>query len=109
MSLDRRAGIVAIAWTLCVILFSRIATGMHSPLDIVAGAGIGAGLLLALQFVFRRWGDIVLRPLSGWTLRYPGLTGAFLFLVLFEAASTLENARHGAGVAKDALIRIAGA
>ena len=105
----RLAGTVAIAWTLCVILFSRIATGMHSPLDIVAGAGIGAGLLLALQLLFRRWGDLLLRPLSGWTLRYPGLTGALLFLVLFEAASTLENARHGAGVAKDALMRIAGA
>ena len=70
---------------------------------------VGAGLLIALQFLFRRRGDVLLRPLSGWTLHYPGLTAALLFLVLFEAASTLENARHGAGVVKDAVFRIAGA
>ena len=105
----RGAGLLAIGWTLFVILFSRVATGMHSPLDIAAGAAIGAGLLLPLQFVFRRWGGVVLRPLSGWTLRYPGLSGAALFLILFEAASTLENARHAAGTFKDAAFRIAGA
>ena len=106
---SRAAGAVAIAWTLFVILFSRIATGMHSPLDIAAGAAIGAGILLPLQFAFRRWGERLVAPFSGWSLRYPGLAGALLFLILFEAASTLENARHAAGTLKDAAVRIAGA
>ncbi len=103
---SRKAGAIALGWTLLVILFSRIATGMHSPLDIAAGAAIGAGVLLLLHFVFRRWGERLLAPLSGWTLRYPGLASALLFLILFEATSTLENARHAAGTMKDAVVRI---
>ena len=105
----RRAGTVALAWTLIVILFSRIATGMHSPIDIAAGAGIGAFLLVTLQFLFRRWGGRPLGLLAAWTLRYPGLSAGLLFLTLFEVASTLENAREAAGTLKDAMIRIAGA
>ena len=105
----RRAGALALAWTLLVILLSRIATGMHSPLDIAAGAGIGAAVLLSLQVLLGRWGRKLLNAVSGWTQRYPGLAGALLFLILFEAASTLENARHAAGVAKDMIVRVAAA
>lgn len=104
----RSAGALALGWTLFVILFSRIATGMHSPLDIAAGAGIGAAILLSLQWLLGRWGRRLLNPLTDWSQLYPGLAGALLFLVLFEAASTLENARHAAGIAKDSLVRIAG-
>jgi membrane-associated phospholipid phosphatase len=105
----RLAGYVALGWTLFVILLSRIVTGMHSPLDIAAGAAIGGSVLLALQLLFRRWGYRLLNLLAGWTLRYPGIAGALLFLVLFEATSTLENARHAAGVMKDSVERLAGA
>lgn len=105
----RAAGLVALAWTIFVILFSRIVTGMHSPLDIAAGAGIGAAVLLSFHFLFKRWGGRIVNPLSGWSLRYPGLAAALLFLVLFEAVSTLENAREAAGTMKDVALRIAGA
>jgi membrane-associated phospholipid phosphatase len=44
---SRRAGTVALAWTVAAILLPRIVTGMHSPLDILVGAGIGAAVLLA--------------------------------------------------------------
>ncbi|MGZ8326314.1 MAG: phosphatase PAP2 family protein, partial [Allosphingosinicella sp.] len=37
---SRRAGAVALAWTGAAILLPRIVTGMHSPLDVVAGAGL---------------------------------------------------------------------
>ena len=104
----RHAGLVALGWTLFVILLSRIATGMHSPLDIAAGGAIGAALLLLFQFGFRRWGRPVLDPVSGWTLRYPGLASALLFLVLIEAVSTLENARHAGGTARDVVERLVG-
>lgn len=104
----RAAGLVALAWTFGVILLSRIVTGMHSPLDIAAGGLIGASILLLFHFVFRRWGGRLLDPATGWTLRWPGLTSALLFLILFEAASTLENARHAAATAKDAAERLAG-
>jgi membrane-associated phospholipid phosphatase len=44
---SRRAGALALGWTLAAILLPRIVTGMHSPLDIAVGAGIGALVLLA--------------------------------------------------------------
>ena len=104
----RRAGLVALGWTLLVILLSRIVTGMHSPLDIAAGGLIGAAILLAFQLGFRSWGARILQPVTGWTLRWPGLASALLFLVLFEAVSTLENARNAGGTAKDIVGRLAG-
>ncbi len=51
---SRRAGSIALAWTAAIVLLPRIVTGMHSPLDIAAGAGIGAGFLLAVQFAARQ-------------------------------------------------------
>ena len=104
----RRAGLVALGWTLFVILLSRIVTGMHSPLDIAAGGLIGAAILLAFQLLFRRWGARILHPVAGWTLRWPGLASALLFLMLFEAVATLENARNAGGTARDIVERLAG-
>ena len=104
----RRAGIAALAWTVIVILISRIVTGMHSPLDIAAGSLIGASVLLLFHSVFRRWGRRLTEPVAGWTIRHPALSSALLFLIVFEMANTLENARHIGGTAKDALERMAG-
>ena len=105
----RAAGAVALAWTLIVVLATRIVTGMHSPLDIAAGGAIGIAILLVLHFAFRRWGGRLTGAVTRWAERWPGLAAALLFVVLFEAANTLENARHAAGTARDALERIAGA
>ena len=69
----RAAGWIALAWTVFVILLSRVVTGMHSPIDIAAGGAIGAAILLAFHFVFHRWGGWILGALTGWTLRHPGL------------------------------------
>ncbi len=91
---SRWLGWLALAWTLLAILGSRIITGQHSPLDIVAGAGIGVVILLLCQTVIgtglRRW----LEPLTNWTLRHPAWSSALLFMALFEAANTLQNLRE---------------
>lgn len=100
---SRRAGVIALAWTAAAILFPRIVTGMHSPLDIAAGAGIGAGVLLAVQFVARRAGRRALDPLAGWTVRHDALSAALLFLVAFEATSVLTNVRDLAGTGEEIL------
>ena len=100
---SRRAGIVAVAWTLVVICGSRIATGTHSVLDIVAGLAIGGLILLAVILTATRW---IVRPFdaaAGWTLRHPALSSAGLFLILFEAANTLENSREVLRTAKGML------
>lgn len=105
----RLAGFIALGWAVFVILLSRIATGMHSPLDIVAGATIGAGWLLACQFVFSRWLRRFADPVAGLSLRYHGLAAALLFLVLFEATNTLTNVEDLLWSTKEMVDRVRGA
>lgn len=105
---SRRAGTIAIAWTVAAILLPRIVTGMHSPLDILVGAGIGAAVLLAIQYVARRTQRWALEPLAGWTFRHEALAAALLFFVAFESTNVLTNVRDLAGTGKDIVEHVAG-
>lgn len=105
---SRRAGAFALGWTLIVICGSRMITGTHSPLDIAAGLAIGGAILLAAQFVARRWLRRPLDTIAGWTRRRPAWAAALLFLAMFEVANTLENARDGARTAKQIAERLVG-
>lgn len=101
---SRRIGWIALAWTWLAILGSRVITGQHSPLDILAGASIGIAILLLCQFVVGKGLRRILEPLTQWTLRHPALSSALLFVALFEAANTLHNLRDllktGASIGK---------
>ncbi len=105
---SRRAGAVALGWTVAAILIPRIVTGMHSPLDIAAGAGIGAAALLALQLAARRVRNRALEPLAGWTLRHEALAAALLFFVAFESTNVLTNVRDLAGTGEEIVEHVAG-
>jgi membrane-associated phospholipid phosphatase len=105
---SRRAGAIALAWTAAAVLLPRIVTGMHSPLDIVAGAGIGAAVLLAIQFIARRTRQWALEPLAGWTLRHEALAAALLFFVAFESTNVLTNVRDLAGTGEAIVEHVAG-
>lgn len=105
----RLAGMIALGWTIFVILLSRIVTGMHSPLDILAGAMIGATSLLACQLVAAHWLRRLVEPLAGLTIRYQGLSSALLFLLLFEATSTLTNVEDLLWWTKEVFDRVMGA
>lgn len=97
----RRAGLIALVWTMCVPLAAKIMLGQHFPLDIMAGAGIGVVILLSMQLLLGRWGGLFLDPITKWSLRNSSLSAALLFLVLFEVAGTLENVRKIGKVGKD--------
>jgi membrane-associated phospholipid phosphatase len=84
-------GRVAVAWTLFVILVARIITGQHSPLDIVAGLGIGLSILLACQLVLGRWLGPLVDLAVRWTLRHQALASVLLFAALFEVSNTLQD------------------
>ena len=106
---SRRAGAVALAWTLFAVLLPRIVTGMHSPLDIVAGAAIGAAILLAVQYVARRTRQWALEPLAGWTLRHEALAAAMLFFFIVESADVLVDLRDLAGTGQAVVEHVVGA
>jgi undecaprenyl-diphosphatase len=91
---SRWIGLLAVGWTLLAILGSRVITGQHSPLDIVAGAGIGIVILLLCQVVIGKGMRRLVEPLVQWTLRHTAWSSALIFIALFEAANTLQNLRE---------------
>lgn len=90
----RRAGAVALGWTLAVTLAARVAAGMHWPADIAVGALIGAGMLGTLQLALAGRRARLWQPLLGWADRRPGITAALLFLLLLEAANTMQTLKR---------------
>jgi undecaprenyl-diphosphatase len=105
---SRRAGAVALAWTGVAILIPRMVFGMHSPLDIAAGAGIGAGVLLVAQYAAGRTRKWALDPLAGWTVRHEALAAALVFFVAFESTNVLTNVRDLAGTGEEIVSHVAG-
>ena len=87
----RRLGFMALGWTLFVTLASRVAAGMHWPIDIAAGAAVGAMMLLLLLLVIRGLCTAALDRVVAWTRGHEALSGAFLFLILLEAANTMKT------------------
>jgi undecaprenyl-diphosphatase len=105
---SRRAGAVALGWTAVAVLLPRIVTGMHSPLDIAAGAAIGGAVLVLFHWAARRAGQWALEPLAGWTLRNEALAAALLFFVAFESTNVLTNVRDLAGTGESIVGHVAG-
>ena len=97
----RRAGILAVLWTIFVPIGAKLILGQHFPLDILVGAGIGVLILFSLQTILGRWGNKVLDPITGWTIKNSALSAALLFIVLFEVTSTLDDVRQIGKVGKD--------
>jgi membrane-associated phospholipid phosphatase len=97
----RRAGWVAIGWTLVIILMPRIVMGQHWPLDIAAGAAIGGAVLAALYFGLHRRPRSVHDPVVDWTMRHSPFATALIFLFLAAAVNALADIRDGMGVAKE--------
>lgn len=85
------AGMVAMGWTLFVILLPRVATGMHWPSDMLAGILAGLGILMATVVIGQR---LLAGPL-GWLNRkadrHPGWAQAILFLLLLEVANAMTT------------------
>ena len=104
----RRIGTIAVLWTIFVPLGAKVILGQHSPLDIVVGAGIGAGVLLFMQFVAARWGGRWVDPVVKWTMDNSALSAALLFIVLFEATNTLDDVRQIGKVGTDVVKHMRG-
>ena len=51
-----RLGLLALGWTVFVILAGKMISAQHTPLDIAAGALVAVAMLAAFRFVAaRKW------------------------------------------------------
>jgi membrane-associated phospholipid phosphatase len=94
---SRRAGALALAWTLFVTLGSRVMAGHHSPSQILAGAAIALVVLLPLQWLASRFGRGMLDALGRLSFRFPAFAAAAIFLVAVEITGPLEGLKDVAG------------
>src|SRR5713226_3857128 len=86
---SRRLGLLALGWSVFVILAGKMISGQHTPLDIAAGAAVAVAELAIIQYVVRKGFNGWLDKLTGLTLRYSALSSAMIFLVAFEMSSTM--------------------
>lgn len=95
---SRRLGLLALGWTVFVILAGKLISGQHTPLDIMAGAAVAIAELAVVQYLARRWFGRILDKITPLTLRYGALSSALVFLVVFEVSSTLTHIRAFIGL-----------
>jgi len=91
---SRRIGLVAVGWTVFVILAGKMIQAEHSPVDIAAGAAVAIAELSVLRFAAQSRLGSILDRVSFWTFKYSALSAALLFAIVFEISSTLFHIRE---------------
>jgi hypothetical protein len=89
----KRPGIIALAWTLCVILVGKMMTGMHLPREIAVGCLVAVLWLGICSYFSRSIFDRIGDRIVTWTTQHASLTAAVLFIAIFEVASTLDHVK----------------
>ncbi|HEX7721551.1 MAG TPA: phosphatase PAP2 family protein [Pyrinomonadaceae bacterium] len=95
---SRRLGLLALGWSVFVILAGKMISGQHTPLDVAAGAMVAIVELAMVQYVVRKKLGGWLDKLSGLTLRYSAMSSAIVFLIAFEVSSTMIHIRAFLGL-----------
>ena len=91
---SRRIGLVAVGWTVFVILAGKMIQAEHSPLDVAAGAAVAITELSVLRMAAQTRLGSILDGVSLWTFKYSALSAALLFAIVFEISSTLFHIRE---------------
>jgi len=95
---SRRLGLLALGWSVFVIMAAKMISGQHTPLDVAAGATVAIAELAVVQYVVRRKLGGWLDKLSGLTIRYSAMSSAIVFLIAFEVSSTMIHIRAFLGL-----------
>lgn len=90
----RRIGLVALGWTVFVILAGKLIQGAHAPIDILAGGFVAVTELSAVRLIAKNRLDSLLEVLTSWSFKYAALSSALLFAIVFEISSTLFHVRQ---------------
>jgi undecaprenyl-diphosphatase len=92
LHLDRRLGLLALVWAICIVLPPRVYLGLHYPSDMVGGAVLGAAIMAAALHV---WLPPRLAPaLARLEDRHRGLAYAGFFVFSYLCASMFNDARE---------------
>jgi membrane-associated phospholipid phosphatase len=95
---SRRLGLLALGWSVFVIMAAKMISGQHTPLDVAAGATVAIAELAVVQYVVRRKLGGWLDKLSELTIRYSAMSSAIVFLIAFEVSSTMIHIRAFLGL-----------
>src|SRR5438874_12694442 len=95
---SRRLGLIALGWTILVILMGKMIGAQHTPLDIAAGAAVAIAEVSIIQYAIRKRFDGWLDKLAGLTVSYSALSSALIFAVAFEVSSTMIHVRAFLGL-----------
>lgn len=90
---SRRIGLVAIGWTVFVILAGKLIQAAHAPVDIAAGAAVAITELSVLRIAAKSRLGAIFDKISLWSFKYSALSAALLFAIVFEISSTLFHVR----------------
>lgn len=90
----RRIGVIALGWTVFVILAGKLIQGAHAPVDILAGGFVAVTELSVVRLIAKNRLSSVLDVLTSWSFRYAALSSALLFAIVFEISSTLFHVRQ---------------
>jgi len=95
---SRRLGLVALGWTVFVILAGKMIGGQHTPVDVAAGGAVAILELSIFQWAAQQRLGQLLDKLTPLTLRYSALSSALIFAIVFEVSSTLIHVRGFLGL-----------
>lgn len=88
---SRPLGALALGWTVCVVLGSKLLHGLHSPVDIAAGAALAIIGFVVCERLTRSHLQAYVDWISMQFDRHRALGSAVLFVVVCEIVATLAN------------------
>jgi hypothetical protein len=103
---SRRIGLVAIGWTVFVILAGKLITAAHAPIDVAAGAAVAITELSIVRIAARTRLGAILDRISLLTFKYSAFSAALLFAIVFEISSTLFHVRALLALVKAARLHL---
>jgi len=86
---SRTVGVLALAWTLVVILLPRVYVGFHYPFDVIVGCALGAAMMVAIMAL--PVPEYAKAAIGRWRTR--PLFQTLVFMFMFEVASLFQGSR----------------
>ncbi|NKJ48139.1 phosphoesterase [Burkholderia sp. SG-MS1] len=89
---SRWMGVLALLHCVFLICIPRVYLGLHYPTDVLAGMilGIGVTCLVTRKPIMERFAPVIVRFID----KYPKVSYAFLFVMLFELATMFDEPRQ---------------